>query len=206
MKNVVLAVTFASGALYAKAFIQKVLSYPSVGLTVILSEEARLTYHGELDEEIEEIIPRSQSRGMNRIFSRNDSSDEPSVSVIPDDDFSTPFCSGSSAADVMVIMPCDMGTIGEIAAGLNRTTTTRVAEVMIKEKKRVIVVPRESPYSLIHLKNMSALAEAGVIVAPASPAFYYRPEDVDELVEGFVGRILELAGIARLNEKFKKQF
>ncbi len=205
MRNVVLAITSASGAIYAKSFIKKVSSYPSVNMTIIVSEEARLTFHRELDEEIEDVVPRSQARGMNKIFARNESQEDSSIIIVSDDDLSIPFCSGSSAADVMVIMPCDMGTIGEIASGISSCATDRVAEVMIKEKKKLIVVPRESPFSSIHLRNMTILAENGVVIAPASPAFYHCPEDVDELVEAFVGRIIEMAGIARLSEKFKKQ-
>ena len=113
-----------------------------------------------------------------------------------------PYASGSNAADVMIIMPCTMGTIGRIASGATSDLLTRAADVMLKERRPLIIVPRETPFNLIHLRNLTTLAEAGAVIAPASPSFYTHPQNMDELIDTFVRRILGIAGFEAHLKKF----
>ncbi len=105
-----------------------------------------------------------------------------------------PFASGSAACDAMVVCPCSMGTLGRVAAGVSDDLITRAADVALKERKRLILVPRETPFSTLHLRNMLALSEMGVTILPAAPPFYHRPQSVDDLVTMVVNRILVHAG------------
>ena len=110
-------------------------------------------------------------------------------------DFAVPIASGSHLFDAMVVIPCSMGTLSGIACGSSDTLITRAAEVCLKEKRRLIIVPRETPLGLVELRNMVAAAEAGAVVLPACPAFYSRPQSLDELVDVLVGRVLDLLGV-----------
>jgi 4-hydroxy-3-polyprenylbenzoate decarboxylase len=116
------------------------------------------------------------------------------VEVYRPDDFFAPMASGSSGYDAMIIIPCTMGTIGRIAAGVSADLVSRAADVMLKERRKLILVPREAPYNLIHLTNMKLLAEAGAIICPASPSFYSKPSTMEDLVLTIVDRVLILAG------------
>ena len=113
-----------------------------------------------------------------------------------------PYASGSAAADIMIIIPCTMGTIGRIASGATSDLITRAADVMLKERRQLIIVPRETPYNLIHLRNLTTLAEAGAIIAPASPSFYTHPQNLDELIDNFARRVLSIAGLDAQQKKF----
>lgn len=109
-------------------------------------------------------------------------------------DFNAPFASGSSSYDTMIICPASMGMVGRIAHGVSDDLITRAADVMLKERRRLILVPRETPYSLIHINNMKLLTEAGAIICPATPSFYSRPQTIDDLVMTVIERVLTLAG------------
>jgi 4-hydroxy-3-polyprenylbenzoate decarboxylase len=111
------------------------------------------------------------------------------------DDFSAPVASGSHLFDGMTVIPCSMGTLSGIACGSSDTLITRAADVCLKEKRRLVLVPRETPLSLVQLRNMAACAEAGAVVLPACPAFYSRPQSIAELVDVLVGRVLDLLGV-----------
>jgi len=110
-------------------------------------------------------------------------------------DFAASIASGSHQFDAMAIIPCSMGTLSAVACGSSDTLITRTADVCLKEKRRLIMVPRETPLSLIQIRNMAAAAEAGAIILPACPAFYSRPKNLDELVDVLVGRVLDLLGL-----------
>ena len=115
--------------------------------------------------------------------------------VYASSDFTAPFASGSHLYDGMVIIPCSMGTLSAIACGSSDTLITRAADVCLKEKRRLIIVPRETPLGLVQLRNMVAAAQAGAVILPACPAFYSRPRNLDDLVDVLVGRVLDLLGV-----------
>jgi len=107
-----------------------------------------------------------------------------------------PFASGSNPPDMMVVIPCTMGTLGRIAHGYSEDVLLRAADVMLKEKKKLILVPRETPLSLIHVKNFELLLLAGAIILPANPSFYMRPQTVEQVVDTVVARVLDHLGVA----------
>jgi len=109
-------------------------------------------------------------------------------------DFSAPFASGSAKFETMIICPCSMGTLGRIASGVSNDLTTRAADVILKERRKLILVARETPFSLIHINNMKVIAEAGGIICPAIPSFYSVPKTIDEAAATVVDRVLDLAG------------
>jgi 4-hydroxy-3-polyprenylbenzoate decarboxylase len=111
------------------------------------------------------------------------------------DSMFVPFVSGSARFDAMVIAPASMGTIGRIAGGFSDSTIARAADVFLKEQRKLIVVPREAPYNLIHLRNMTTLTEAGAVIIPASPSFYTKPKTISELVDTIIARVLDHLGI-----------
>jgi 4-hydroxy-3-polyprenylbenzoate decarboxylase len=122
--------------------------------------------------------------------------------VYSPEDFTSPIASGSYRFDGMVVIPCSMRTLAGIASGFSDTLITRAAEVCLKERRRLVLVTRETPLSLVQLRNMAAVSEAGAVVLPACPAFYSRPQSVGELVDVVVGRVLDQLGID--NELFPR--
>lgn len=180
-RNVVLAVTGASGACYARRFLERASALEGVAVHLLMTDTGREVWRHELGG-------------------------PPVAGVSTEIDnscFDSPFCSGSAAAEVMVILPCSMGTLGRIAAGVADDALGRIADVQLKERRPLIIVPRETPLSLIHLRNMSLLTEAGAVIAPAAPGFYTRPDSLETLVDGFTARLLQLAGLSALEEKYK---
>ena len=117
-------------------------------------------------------------------------------------DFAAPIASGSYLIDAMVVIPCSMGTLSGIACGSSDTLITRSADVCLKEKRKLILVPRETPLSLVQLRNMVTASEAGAVILPACPAFYSRPENLEELVDVLAGRVLDLLGVE--NDLYKR--
>jgi 4-hydroxy-3-polyprenylbenzoate decarboxylase len=183
----VIAVTGASGTIYAQRLLQRALDhFESVGVTIsrhafrVMEEELGLK-SAPADFRPELLLP--DTPGAERIFYHGPH------------DFDAPFASGSAAPDGLVVVPCSMGTLGRIAAGASDDLLTRAADVMLKERRKLILVPRETPLSLIHLRNMLAVTEAGAVVMPAAPGFYHRPQRVEELVDFVVFRILDHLGV-----------
>ncbi len=175
-KRIVVAITGASGAIYAQLLLgalrQKADQLEEV--SVVFSDNALDIWEYELDEEWVPVFP----------FRRYENND-----------FYAPFASGSVQYDAMIICPCSMGMLGRIASGVSDDLITRTADVMLKERRKLIVVPRETPYSLIHLKNMKTVTEAGAVICPATPSFYSKPETIEQLAMTVVERILDQAGI-----------
>ena len=173
-RKIIIAITGASGSVYARRLIDKLsksTSHPEA-CGIVFSKNARDIWSYELKEKVSESsIP---------------------FPIYESHDFYAPFASGSAGYDTMVIIPCSMGTLGRIAGGISDDLITRAADVILKERGRLIVVPREMPYNLIHLRNMVTLTEAGAIIVPATPSFYSLPATMEELVDTVVERVLDL--------------
>lgn len=180
-RRLVVAITGASGAIYAVRFLEAVLAhYDRIYLTA--SENAVSIIRQELgvDLSADRVDPELL------LGERCDN-----VEFLAPDDMSAPPASGSFQYQGMVVIPCSMGTAGRIASGVSNDLVTRVADVCLKERRRLILVIRETPLSLIHLRNLTTLTEAGAIVLPATPAFYGKPKTVEDLVSFVVSRVLE---------------
>ncbi|MEJ5348852.1 MAG: flavin prenyltransferase UbiX [Desulfosoma sp.] len=172
---VIVAVTGASGAPYAQRLFQ-FFAQRGVSAHVVASSAGRLVYHLETGRNLEEDLPDG-------------------VPLYGEEDFSAPIASGSFRTQGMVIVPCTMGTLAAIANGLANNLIHRAADVCLKERRPLIVVPRETPLSLVHLKNMMAITEAGGLVLPPAPGFYHHPQSVKDLLDFIVARILDHLGV-----------
>lgn len=174
-KKIIVAVSGSSGALYAKLLLDRLVSlhaqWAAVG--VVLSDNAKLNW------ELEVGAPDLSNYPFQFYDKR---------------DFYAPFASGSARYDTMIVCPCSMGTLARIAGGISNDLLTRAADVVLKERRRLILVTRETPLSLIHLNNMKTVTEAGGIICPATPSFYSKPESVEALAMTVVDRVLDLAG------------
>ncbi len=182
MIKIALAITGASGAIYAKLcmeILSKMLKPDEVG--VVMSDNAATVWQTELEEET------YKNYGF-RFFDKHD--------------FHAPIASGSAGCEAMIVVPCSMGTLSRIAQGTSNDLVTRAADVMLKERRKLVCVVRETPYSLIHIKNMAALTEAGGIVCPATPSFYSKPQTIEEVALTVVHRALALAGFD-VKDRFK---
>lgn len=176
MKKIVVAVGGSSGSIYAKVLLDSLekLKDQIDKVGVVMSDNAKFNWELELGNKDYENYPFD-------FYSKND--------------FMAPFASGSAKYDTMIVCPCSMGILGRIATGISNDLTTRAADVILKERRRLILVPRDTPYSLIHINNMKAITEAGGIICPASPSFYSNPTSFEGLVATVTDRVLDLAGL-----------
>ena len=176
MQKIVVAITGASGSIYAKLLLTKLLQMKEhiAELSLVITENAKEVWKTELDNDDYKNLDIKQ-------FSKND--------------FTAPFASGSSQYNTMIIIPCSMGTLGRIATGISNDLITRAADVILKEKRKLICVARETPYNLIHIKNMEAITLAGGIICPATPSFYSKPATVEDVAATVVDRVIDLAGL-----------
>ena len=174
-RKIVVAITGASGAVYALSLMKRLreLPEPPSEVAVILTDNAE-------DIMLYETGTVYVPAGSEKLWDNKD--------------FNAPFASGSSSYDTMIICPASMGMVGRIAHGVSDDLITRAADVILKERRRLVLVPRETPYSLIHINNMKLLTEAGAVICPATPSFYSRPQTIDELVATVIDRVLTLAG------------
>lgn len=174
--KIAVAITGASGALYAKVLLDELLKLGDQlrEVSLVWSDNARTVWQQEIGDDSFRQYPF-------RVFDKND--------------FMAPFASGSSSYEALIVCPCSMGTLARIAGGISNDLVSRAADVMLKERRRLICVVRETPYNLVHLRNMTALTEAGGIVCPASPSFYSRPASLEEAALTVVHRVLQLAGL-----------
>lgn len=174
--KIAIAITGASGAVYAKVLLDKLVllkdQYEEVG--IVMSNNAKEIWTAELGSQSYQDYPF-------RYFDKYD--------------FSAPFASGSAKYNVMIVVPCSMGTLGRIAHGVSDDLVTRAADVMLKERRKLILVARDTPYSLIHIKNMELITLAGGIICPATPSFYSNPTTIEEVAATVVDRVLDLAGL-----------
>ena len=175
-KKIVIAITGASGSIYADLLIKKLALIKDQWeeVAVVFSENAKTVWKTELGNEDYQHIAFP-------VFEKND--------------FNAPFASGSGQYDTMIIVPCSMGTLGRIANGVSGDLITRAADVVLKERRKLICVARETPYNLIHIKNMESITLAGGIICPATPSFYSNPQSVEEIVSTVVDRVIDLAGM-----------
>ena len=175
MKKVVVAVGGSSGSIYAKVLLDKLqaLSAQIESVGIVMSDNAKFNWEYELENRAFEDYPFD-------FYQKND--------------FMAPFASGSAKYETMFVCPCSMGLMARIATGVSNDLTTRAADVILKERRRLILLPRDTPYSLIHINNMKLLTEAGAIICPASPSFYSRPTTFEQLAATVVDRALDLAG------------
>lgn len=176
MKKIVVGIGGSSGAIYAKVLLDKLsnLSEQIAAVGVVMSDNARYNWELELNN-------KHYLKYGFPIFEKKD--------------FSAPFASGSAKYDTMIVCPCSMGLLGRIASGISDDLMTRAADVILKERRRLILVPRDTPYNLIHINNMKTITEAGGIICPATPSFYSRPSTFEELAATVVDRVLDLAGL-----------
>lgn len=177
MKKIVIAITGASGSVYAEVLLKRLLSIPEQwkDLSVVLTENAKEVWKTELNNESWKDFP---------------------VNYFQTTDFTAPFASGSGKFDTMIIVPCSMGTMGRIAAGISNDLITRAADVVLKEKRRLICVVRETPYNLVHIRNMETITLAGGIICPATPSFYSKPQTIEAVAATVTDRVLDLAGFS----------
>ena len=170
--KLVIAGTGASGAIYLQRLLAQI-NCAANEVHLVLSSFAKQVIHDELGElQIPTGVHEHNDRSMN-----------------------VPFASGSTQFDAMIIVPCTMGTLGRIAAGTSDSSIHRAADVFLKERRKLILVLRETPWNLIHIRNCATLLEAGAIILPASPSFYSKPATVDDLVDTVVHRILDQIGL-----------
>ena len=176
MKKIVVAITGASGSVYPKILIDKLLQVKEqwADLAVVMTENAKLVWATELDNE--------EYKNLQ-------------VKFYSQQDFTAPFASGSGQYTTMIIIPCSMGTLGRIATGVSNDLITRAADVILKERRQLICVARDTPYNLIHIRNMETITLAGGIICPATPSFYSKPKTIEEVAATVVDRVLDLAGI-----------
>lgn len=173
--KIVVAITGASGSIYAKLLISKLIALRNQweSLAVVVTENAKLVWETELVEKFIE---------------------NPSIKYHATNDFMAPFASGSGQYNTMIIVPCSMGTLGRIATGISTDLITRAADVILKERRKLICVIRDTPYNLVHIRNMETVTLAGGIICPATPSFYSKPKNMEELAYTVVDRALDLAG------------
>jgi len=181
--RIVVAITGASGSIYAKVLLDKLVALNNKwdSLAVVMSNNAKEVWETELE---------------------NDSYKNYPVKFYEKIDFSAPFASGSAQYNIMFIVPCSMGTLGRIANGISDDLITRSADVILKERRKLIVVARETPYNLIHIRNMETITLSGGVICPATPSFYSKPTTFEQLAETVVDRILQLAGIETKSYKW----
>lgn len=173
-RKIAIGITGASGSLYANVLLQKLQQIESVELAVVMSKNAEDVWQFELN---------------NRDFEHS------KVKRYGIHDYMAPFASGSSSFEALVICPCSMGTLGRIANGISDNLISRAADVMLKERRKLICVVRDTPYNLIHIQNMEKVTLAGGIICPASPSFYSLPKTLEDVAATVVDRVLNLLGL-----------
>lgn len=184
--KIAVAITGASGAIYAKLFLDKLtqLKDQLTELSIVMSDNAKFVWKAELGDETYNDFPA-------RYFSTKD--------------FMAPFASGSAQYDALVVIPCSMGTLGRIASGISNDLTTRGADVMLKERKKLICVVRDTPYNLVHIRNMETVTLAGGIICPASPSFYSNPTTLQDAAATVVDRVIDLIGLKNPSYRWGNQ-
>ena len=179
--KIIVAITGASGAIYARRTLEQLLASEQVErIALIMSDTAKRVVPHEGEE-----LPTSER-----------------IEIYDNHEMFSSVASGSASWDAMIVVPASMGSVGRMAAGVSQTLIERAADVMLKERRRLVIVVRETPYSLIHLRNMTTLTEAGAIILPASPSFYSNPATIEEAVDTVVERIMAHTGVEAPHYEF----
>ena len=185
--NITVAITGASGAIYPQRFLNHLAAEPSVSrIQLVVSAAGLRVLHEELAQgpvTLSNIVERLVGDGREKI------------EVLNNNDIGASIASGSFPVDAMVVIPCSVGTLGSIAHGISRDLIQRSADVMLKERRKLILVIRDTPFSLIHLENMRLLTLAGGTIFPAIPSFYHRPGSIDDAVDQFLFRVMTHLGL-----------
>lgn len=188
MKKIVVGITGASGSIYGLRLIEELLAADHQ-VSVLLTNAGRQVTAFETGLNLADKAAECQVQ-LQEYFNC-----AARLQYYAIDDFFAPVASGSSAPDAVVICPCSMGTAGRIALGLSDNLLERAADVALKERRQLVLVPRETPFNQIHLKNLLRLAQAGAMILPAMPGFYHHPQTLDDLVAFVVGKVLDTLGI-----------
>jgi 4-hydroxy-3-polyprenylbenzoate decarboxylase len=175
-RRIVVAITGATGAVYGVRLLQRLGACPGVETHLVVSDAASLTLHQELG------LQRRDVEALAHVVHKNR-------------EIGASIASGSFQTDAMVIAPCSMKTLAAVAHGLSDNLIARAADVILKERRRLVLMVRETPFNLAHLRNMTAVTEMGGIVFPPLPSFYNRPATIDEMVEHTVARVMDLLGV-----------
>ncbi|MDF2450645.1 MAG: polyprenyl p-hydroxybenzoate/phenylacrylic acid decarboxylase [Bacteroidota bacterium] len=175
--KIIISITGASGSIYAKVLLDKLsqLSAQIEQVGVVMSDNAKDVWKHELGNEA------YKNYDQFTFYDKNN--------------FYAPFASGSAKYTTMIVCPCSMGTMARIASGISNDLTTRAADVILKERRKLILMIRDTPYSLVHINNMQTVTQAGGIICPASPSFYSNPKTFEELASTVVDRVLDLSGL-----------
>lgn len=175
MRKIAVCITGASGSIYAANLMEKLLTIKDqwTEVSIVMTTNAKEVWKTELDNENWKNYP---------------------VKFYGTTDFSAPFASGSGQYDTQIIIPCSMGTLGRIATGVSSDSITRAADVILKERRKLICVVRDTPYNLIHIRNMETVTLAGGIICPATPSFYSKPSTIEAVAATVTDRVLDLAG------------
>ena len=189
MKPYVVAITGASGVVYGVRLVQAMLDL-GYEMALVISEQARVVLREEMGIEPQDVV---YSEGLVKIFGPQA---KERIKLYAPKDFTAPIASGSYPVEGMVIIPCSMGTLGAIANGISQNLIHRAADCILKEGRKLVLVPRETPLSAIHLENMLKLARLGVGMVPPMPAFYSGAESVQEMIDFITGKVLDQLGIA----------
>ena len=189
VKTVTLALTGASGMAYGMRLLECLLS-ADVRVYLLLSQAAHIVAKQELG-----VALPARASDLEKQLSDGLGVRDGQLRVFGREDWNAPVASGTNPADAMVVCPCSMGTLAAIAHGLSDNLIERAADVMLKERRKLILVPREAPFSTLHLENMLTLSRMDVLVLPANPGFYHHPQTVEDIIDFIVARILDQLGI-----------
>jgi len=190
MKSVTLALCGASGMAYGLRLLECLLA-AGIRVNLLVSQTAHIVAKQELG-----ITLPARASDIERQLAHGTGAGDGQLRVWGRDDWNAPVASGSNPADAMVVCPCSMGTLAAIAHGLSDNLIERAADVMLKENRKLVLVPRETPFSALHLENMLKLARMNAVILPANPGFYHRPQTIEGVVDFVVARILDQLGVA----------
>ena len=190
LKTVTLALSGASGMAYGLRLLECLL-HADLNVNLLVSQAAHIVAKQELGVSLP-----ARASDLEKQLSSSMGTRDGQLRVYGRDDWNAPVASGSNAADAMVVCPCSMGTLAAIAHGTSDNLIERAADVMLKENRKLILVPRETPFSVIHLENMLILARMGAVILPANPGFYHLPQSIEGVIDFIVARILDQLGVA----------